>query len=631
MTQLMRPIDAGTPDDIANTGNQSSGTSGYAVTDGTSPDTGNWWYGSGNATNALEVLLTDLSGTPPGPGTCTVTVYQAQATPSLSPAASAPTTGGTNATFDVQVREGSTLIAESTGNSCNEGAFVAHSALTFASSAVSDWSDVRIRVISYGTGGARASRRSAAISYIAITTPDAAGVAVEANAGSFTVTGHTLSVTTANETGVPLDRGTLTLSGFDLAVDQSDTLAAGSYTLTGRNSTVSGTGGVSLNAGSYTLTGYSGNESFYLEPSPGTFSLVGYTMGVALDSGATTVSLNAGSYNLIGSALGVSEGGFATLTGTLDVGPEPDEIDYLVSVPFTGTIYWVVTASSTPPALQASPPGFASSGLANGSFAVTSGAGTATADLSAVTPGAYYMHSVGYRTSDAAFTDVATDFFFIPLDLAAGTFSLSGYSLGLEEIVELLPASYVLTGHNISIEAAEVLLNAGSYTLSGFGVASDISDTLGVGSFTLSGFDATLSTFVDFALGAYTLTGYELVVESSARSALATGSFSLTGNSLAVAANTDAALNAGSYSLSGFSLGIFDISPPIGLGAGSYAISGNALGVTVTVVGVPNYATPANSPRGGVVNESIRDGRVTPEERGGFVSVEMRSGKVMRG
>ena len=91
MAQSMRPIST-----ITDAGNF-TGPSAHGSVDGTAPDTGDYWNGNDNAVNVLEVLLTDLSGSVPGSGTCTVSVYQVQSDGGVAPVA-----GGKAPTYSIK-------------------------------------------------------------------------------------------------------------------------------------------------------------------------------------------------------------------------------------------------------------------------------------------------------------------------------------------------------------------------------------------------------------------------------------------------------------------------------------------------------------------------------------------------
>jgi len=99
MAQTMRPIST-----ITDGGNY-TGASAHGSVDGTAPDTGDYWNGNDSQTDVLEVLLTDLSATPPDDGTCTVSIYETVSDTDVAPAAA-----GSSVTYDIEVYDGATLI-----------------------------------------------------------------------------------------------------------------------------------------------------------------------------------------------------------------------------------------------------------------------------------------------------------------------------------------------------------------------------------------------------------------------------------------------------------------------------------------------------------------------------------------
>lgn len=162
MAQTMRPISQ-----VTSQGTPSSNA--HLNVDGaTPPDAGDYWAGNDNEIDVLEVLLTDLSASVPDSGTCTVFVYQAQADGD-----SAPSSGGRAPRYDIEVYEGAIQRASRTGILAAAGSFSLDSNLSFSSSVITDWSDVRIRFTSNGSGGSPAGRRGVAASFIGVSTPDA--------------------------------------------------------------------------------------------------------------------------------------------------------------------------------------------------------------------------------------------------------------------------------------------------------------------------------------------------------------------------------------------------------------------------------------------------------------------------
>lgn len=413
---------------------------------------------------------------------------------------------------------------------------------------------------------------------------------LEPSPGSFTLTGFDATASTASNVNVPLDAGSFTLSGFAANTNSAVGAGAGSFALTGFDATAATGATVTADAGSFVLTGFSGNTFHYLEPSPGSFALTGYAATI-VTAGNTNVALDAGTYALTGNALGIGEGA-GTLTSTIDTAPDPDEIAYTTSVSFTGTLYWVVTASATPPNLVGTPAGFDTTGLANGSFAISSGSGTGTIDLSGLAVGDYYLHSVAYRTSDGAFTNIETDAITRPVELAAGSFTLSGFDAAISTAantnVALDAGTFTLTGYTAALDLSSAL-GVGGYTLTGYGLSVPISASLDAGSYTLSGFDVAVSTTGNTAVpldaGAFTLSGFSVAVNTAGNTSvpLDAGSFSYVGYGLGV--NLAVPLAAGSFSLTGFDADLGNVVP---LGVGSFSLTGH----DATVDAITNTSVP---------------------------------------
>ncbi|MDX5367905.1 MAG: hypothetical protein LPL29_00865, partial [Alphaproteobacteria bacterium] len=140
---------------------------------------------------------------------------------------------------------------------------------------------------------------------------------VDLDAGSYSLTGNALDITTATQ--VDLDTGTYTLTGYPLAVTtiQNVDLDAGSYSLTGNDLGVTLTTVVDLDAGSYSLTGrdLSVTTVQNIDLDAGSYTLTGNDLAVDV-GGDVTVNLDAGSYTLAGHDLGIT----TTTAVNLDAG-----------------------------------------------------------------------------------------------------------------------------------------------------------------------------------------------------------------------------------------------------------------------------------------------------------------------
>lgn len=91
-----------------------------------------------------------------------------------------------------------------------------------------------------------------------------------------------------------------------------------------------------------------------------------------------------------------------SIVGVLSGTPTPTSLNVTLSSTITGTLYWVLTNSQTPPDLGGS--GFDVTGERNGSAKLTSGSGSDVIDLTGVSTGTWYLHSVAQRSSDRYYT-----------------------------------------------------------------------------------------------------------------------------------------------------------------------------------------------------------------------------------
>lgn len=286
---------------------------------------------------------------------------------------------------------------------------------------------------------------------------------VALDAGSFTVTGNTLGLTTdaladlasgayaltgqtlgvAYSQSVALDAGSYALTGLDPDIDLVDViaLASGAFSLTGHDLAVTRSLTFALDAGAYSLTGYDTTvtETVFAALDAGSFTLSGPTIGITVD---LTAALAAGAYTLTGHDATLTE----TTPAPLDAGA------------FTWTGY---DASLTVDAQIA---------FAAGSFTWT-----------------------GY---DLGITTVGET----PVPLEAGSYALSGYaaSAALDRAVDLDAGSYALSGGDADVTViASIPLDAGSFGLTGHDLAVELGVTIDVeldsGTFTVTGYDTTLT------------------------------------------------------------------------------------------------------------------------------------------
>lgn len=305
MAQLLRPIST-----ITDQGNY-TGATAHGSVDGTAPDTGDYWNGNDNQTDVLEVLLTDLSASEPGGGTCTVSIYE-----TVSDTDSAPAAGGSSVTYDLEVYEGATQRAARTGITPTDSTFTLDNNLTFAASAITDWSNVRVRFTSYGTGGAPAGRRGAAISYIDISAPDA-GTNV-----SYEVTGAAITGAAQAPSDVTGDVN-YTLTGSEAGADAGTSIAevprptVGPFQFASHGLNVNTYGSFSKSSGD--VSGEPAGAAITAAASAPTVQLgVDYTLtGAAITAASGTISVTTDTnYTLSGASIGAASG---TVTAATEV------------------------------------------------------------------------------------------------------------------------------------------------------------------------------------------------------------------------------------------------------------------------------------------------------------------------
>ncbi|KPL68054.1 hypothetical protein SZ64_07945 [Erythrobacter sp. SG61-1L] len=156
MTQILRPNSNVTKANFYN---------GYAAIDETPYSDSDQAYhtdeSTGTSLATLEVGLTDPAGTP-APGTCTVRYRMAK----INTYGGALVSTGSNPTAQMHVYQGATLIASDAVKTLTTGAFADY-AFTPDLSAVTDWSDLRLRLVSNAL-----NYRGAGISFAELEVPD---------------------------------------------------------------------------------------------------------------------------------------------------------------------------------------------------------------------------------------------------------------------------------------------------------------------------------------------------------------------------------------------------------------------------------------------------------------------------
>ena len=138
-------------------------------------DNATYWYGANNQTNFVEFRLTDFSSAPPAYGFIALGMVYSVSDDDASPIA--PQTSGSGPTVTVDLYQGTTLLD-------TWGSFVPDAStwktenyvINYAwfTQGITDWSDVRVRITSNGSGGSPSNRRGIAVSKVNYEIPDAA-------------------------------------------------------------------------------------------------------------------------------------------------------------------------------------------------------------------------------------------------------------------------------------------------------------------------------------------------------------------------------------------------------------------------------------------------------------------------
>lgn len=193
------------------------------------------------------------------------------------------------------------------------------------------------------------------------------------------------------------------------------------------------------------------------------------------------------------------------------------------------------------------------------------------------------------------------------LDLASGSYALSGQSVGLllGRKIDINQGSYTLTGQDVGLskgftaaldsggyalsgQAVEltaqrtIAIETGSYTLTGqeLGLAKGFTIAIGQGSYGLSGQDLGLlfGRVIAIEQGSYTLSGQAVGLQKGFTITIDAGSYTLNGQSVELTAQRRMDIGQGSYTLYGQDVGFFR-GYVMAVGQGSYTLSGQAVGL----------------------------------------------------
>lgn len=176
----------------------------------------------------------------------------------------------------------------------------------------------------------------------------------------------------------------------------------------------------------------------------------------------------------------------------------------------------------------------------------------------------------------------------VHIDLAQGTYSLSGQAMGFlrtEYVLPLGSGTYSLTGQVVILSSAfsgvGVSAPASLPHMSTLMEAHDYVLSLDTGIYSILGSDALADFAVTAASGTYTLAGQDLGLIRHARMSLDQGLYGLIGNDVEflVAGNRSIALETGAYSTTGQDLTLLR-HYPMPLGFGFYGLLGQAVTLT---------------------------------------------------
>lgn len=163
MAQFLRPDS----DITVSNFNTSTGATFYTLIDEVTRSDADYVYSSNNANAELEVGLSNPAATPDS-GTCTLRFTWVKTNNgTLSGTGSDPP-------FTISVYEGATLIASDGSPNLSFSGSWQQSSLTFNTSLVTDFNDLRVRFNVSATGGSPANRRGMGFSWVELETPDGA-------------------------------------------------------------------------------------------------------------------------------------------------------------------------------------------------------------------------------------------------------------------------------------------------------------------------------------------------------------------------------------------------------------------------------------------------------------------------
>jgi hypothetical protein len=222
MAQFARP-DA----DVSNNGN-----GGFADIDEATASDADYWWGDDNAADVLEVSLGNVTD----PGVSTghiVRVRLAKVDGGVYPG-----TGGTTPTQTVELFQGTTLIATAVSavNAPDAWTQTDYTLSAAEADAITDYTDLRVRVTNTASGGSPANRRGGAASWAELEVPDAAAVTekqgTDSGSGAEAAGEQATYARTESGSGAEAATASAAYAGSDLGAGIEAAAETGAYTVT---------------------------------------------------------------------------------------------------------------------------------------------------------------------------------------------------------------------------------------------------------------------------------------------------------------------------------------------------------------------------------------------------------------
>jgi len=368
------------------------------------------------------------------------------------------------------------------------------------------------------------------------------------------------------------------------------TCAAGSYSLTGTNATLTHTPAsqnltLACNAGTYSLTGTNADltvtRHYTLSCEAGSYALTGTNADFEVTR-HYTLGCSSGSYSLTSSAvdfvlqrnysLECSAGSYA-LSGT--------NADLVLQRNY------VLECSAGSYSLTGADVSFAIQ--RNYSLVCSAGSYSLTGTDTTFEVKRNYTLACGTGSYNLTGSDISfeeTKFYTLTCD--SGSYLLSGTNATLDPtfhyVLECSAGSYALVGSDIAFgntKAYTLACSSGSYVTTGTSLEFDVTRnyifTLEVGAYSLDGTDAILEWHQNFVMacgeGAYSLTGSSAYITSTRAMALEAGTYELDGADIDMFKRLILSCLTGSYALTGAE-SIFNANRTFALNSGEYVLDG---------------------------------------------------------